>query len=91
MYLLINPHIYTYLLTSILAYKHTCLQTYLLTNIHTQLARTAAVLEVYQGLYCIFELVLPSRNIMQLYVWWQYLKMRYMVDQTGMCVYALYL
>ena len=49
-------------------------------------------MEVYHGLYLIFELVLPSRNIMQLYIWWQYLRLRYMIDTTGkalgtMCAY----
>jgi hypothetical protein len=41
------------------------------------------MLEVYHGIYLIFELALPTRNIMQLYIWWQYLRMRYMVDTTG--------
>jgi hypothetical protein len=40
-------------------------------------------MEVYHGIYLIFELALPTRNIMQLYIWWQYLRMRYMVDTTG--------
>ena len=40
-------------------------------------------MEAYHGLYLIFELVLPSRNIMQLYIWWQYLRLRYMIDTTG--------
>lgn len=42
--------------------------------------------EAYHGVYLIFELVLPSRNLMQLYIWWQYLRMRYMVDQSGGCI-----
>lgn len=46
--------------------------------------RLAATAEAYHGIYLIFELVLPSRNLMQLYIWWQYLRMRYMVDTTGM-------
>jgi hypothetical protein len=47
------------------------------------LARAGAAAEVYHGIYLIFELLLPSRNIMQLYIWWQYLRMRYMLDTTG--------
>lgn len=46
--------------------------------------RLAAMMEAYHGIYLIFELITPSRNIMQLYIWWQYLRMRYMVDTTGM-------
>jgi hypothetical protein len=48
-----------------------------------QLARAGAAAEAYHGIYLIFELLLPSRNIMQLYIWWQYLRMRYMLDTTG--------
>lgn len=48
-----------------------------------QLMKMSAVCEVYQGLFLIFELALPTRNIMLLYLWWQYLQMRYMMDQTG--------
>jgi hypothetical protein len=47
------------------------------------LARAGAAAEAYHGIYLIFELLLPSRNIMQLYIWWQYLRMRYMLDTTG--------
>lgn len=43
----------------------------------------AATVEVSQGMFHIIELVLPSRNIIQLYLWWQYLKMRYMMDRVG--------
>jgi hypothetical protein len=43
----------------------------------------AATCEVYQGLFLIVELALPTRNVMQLYLWWQYLQMRYMMDPNG--------
>ncbi|RYH24339.1 hypothetical protein EON65_16920 [archaeon] len=43
----------------------------------------AAMCEVYQGIFHIIELFLPSRNILQLYLWWQYLKVRYMTDRSG--------
>lgn len=54
-----------------------------------QLMRAAAAMEAYHGLYIIFELVLPTRNLMQIYIWWQYLRMRYMLDQTGAARLAL--
>ena len=43
----------------------------------------AATMEAYHGIYLIFELIMPSRNLMQLYIYWQYLRLRYMVDSTG--------
>ena len=45
--------------------------------------RMASTMETYHGIFLIFELILPTRNIMQLYIYWQYLRMRYMVDTTG--------
>ena len=36
-----------------------------------------------QGVYLFFELLLPSRNMILLYLWWQYLMMRYLMDQTN--------
>jgi hypothetical protein len=44
----------------------------------------SATSEVYQGIFHVVELALPSRNILQLYLWWQYLKMRVMLDQSGL-------
>lgn len=43
--------------------------------------RMAATFEVYQGIFLIVELFLPTRNFIQLYLWWQYLKLRYMQGQ----------
>ena len=43
----------------------------------------AANCEVIQGLYLIVELLLPSRNPVQIYLWWQYLRIRYKMDRTG--------
>ena len=43
-----------------------------------------ATAEVYQGIFLAFELFLPSRNILQLYLWWQYLRMRVMLDRSNM-------
>ncbi len=48
-----------------------------------QLMKAASQCEVYQGVFLVIELALPTRNIMQLYLWWQYLQMRYMMDQSG--------
>eukprot|EP01039_Chlorochromonas_danica_P000146 gene147-154_t len=47
------------------------------------LQRLAATCEVYQGVFHVVEVFLPSRNIIQLYLWWQYLKLRYMTDSQG--------
>eukprot|EP00598_Pedospumella_elongata_P006108 CAMPEP_0184974678 /NCGR_PEP_ID=MMETSP1098-20130426/6099_1 /TAXON_ID=89044 /ORGANISM="Spumella elongata, Strain CCAP 955/1" /LENGTH=421 /DNA_ID=CAMNT_0027497293 /DNA_START=20 /DNA_END=1285 /DNA_ORIENTATION=- len=52
-------------------------------EINKQLLRMAATMEAYHGIYLIFELIMPSRNLMQLYIYWQYLRLRYMVDSTG--------
>lgn len=52
----------------------------------TVLHRIAAQAEVAQGIFHIIELFLPTRSILQLYLWWQYLKLRYMqegVDGTA--------
>ena len=55
-----------------------------------QIFKMAATVEVYQGIFHIFELVLPSRNLIGLYLWWQYLRMRYMLDSTGQMKAAFY-
>eukprot|EP01038_Epipyxis_sp_PR26KG_P008469 gene8469-11451_t len=47
------------------------------------MAKVSAQCEVYQGLYLIFELITPKRNLILLCFWWQYLQMRYMIDQSG--------
>lgn len=39
--------------------------------------------EVMQGVFLIFELIMPSRNFILLYLWWQYLMMRFLMDKTG--------
>jgi Transmembrane protein 33/Nucleoporin POM33 len=41
----------------------------------------AATCEVVQGIYLVFELISPSRSVFITMLWWQYLQMRYMVDQ----------
>ena len=40
------------------------------------------LLQVMQGCFLIVELLLPSRNLLLLYLWWQYLQMRYLLDQS---------
>jgi hypothetical protein len=42
-----------------------------------------ATAEVYQGIFLAFELFLPTRSILQLYLWWQYLRMRVMLDRSN--------
>jgi hypothetical protein len=39
----------------------------------------AAYCEVMQGVYLLFELILPSRNFLTTVMWWQYLQMRYVL------------
>ncbi|CAE7753834.1 unnamed protein product, partial [Symbiodinium microadriaticum] len=43
----------------------------------------AAYCEVMQGLYLIIELVMPTRSFLFTMMWWQFLQMRYLMDQTG--------
>ncbi len=52
--------------------------------------RMAASCEVSQGLFHIVELLLPSRSLITLYLWWQYLRMRYMMDRSGPVKAAFY-
>mmetsp|Transcript_23083 Transcript_23083/g.23738 ORF Transcript_23083/g.23738 Transcript_23083/m.23738 type:complete len:418 (-) Transcript_23083:27-1280(-) len=49
----------------------------------TRIASMSAYCEVMQGILLLFELILPTRNIMYTVIWWQYLQMRYMLDQSG--------
>ena len=43
----------------------------------------AAKAEVYHGLYLIYELITPKRNLVMLLLWWQFLQLRYMMDRDG--------
>ena len=43
----------------------------------------SATCEVIQGLMLIIELVFPTRNFLFTFMWWQFLQMRYMLDQSG--------
>lgn len=52
-------------------------------NINQGLLSLGCTFEVYQGIFLVIELMLPTRNPIMLYIWWQYLQMRYMLDQTG--------
>jgi len=45
--------------------------------------RFSTFFEVYQGFLLVMELISPSRNIILIYIWWQYLRLRYMMDQTA--------
>ena len=42
-----------------------------------------------QGVYLIMELFLPTRNFLFIYLWYQYLLMRYMQDRNGCLKEAL--
>jgi predicted PurR-regulated permease PerM len=46
----------------------------------TSIAETACELEVWCGIFLIVSLLLPTRDFMCLFMWWQYLKLRYMSD-----------
>ena len=52
-------------------------------NFKTVLRRNAALAEVLQGIFLIIELMLPTRNAVLMFLWWQYLQMRYMADKSG--------
>ena len=49
----------------------------------TQTNRLSAYAEVVQGIYLIIEVFLPSRNLLLVFLWWQFLKVRFLLDQTG--------
>lgn len=51
--------------------------------INQQMHFMSCTLEVYQGIFLVIELMLPTRNPVMLYMWWQYLQIRYMLDKTG--------
>jgi stress-induced-phosphoprotein 1 len=48
-----------------------------------QLLTAACYCEVMQGLAFLVQLLFPSRNFLSTMMWWQYLQMRYMMDQGG--------
>ena len=52
-------------------------------NITNEISKMGATCETMQGVFLIAELLLPSRNFMLVYMWWQYLLMRYLMDPTG--------
>jgi hypothetical protein len=49
----------------------------------TASASHAAALEIGTGLFLGLELLTPRRNIFGIFLFWQYLQMRYMLDQSG--------
>ena len=51
--------------------------------IDLQLLVGASYCEVLQGIFVIIEILLPTRNLMFVVLWWQYLQMRYMLDKRG--------
>lgn len=44
--------------------------------------KLAAQAQVSHGVFLLVELLLPTRNFIQLYLWWQFLKMQYMQEQA---------
>ena len=44
--------------------------------------KLAATAEIYQGIFLVVELCLPTRNFMLLYLWWQYLMMRVVLERA---------
>lgn len=54
------------------------------------LKKLSVQMEIYQGIFLIIELVLPTRNILMLYIWWQFLQMRYMLDPSGQTKRSFY-
>jgi len=51
--------------------------------LRTNFNNIACSAEVMQGVYLVFELLMPTRNFILLYLWWQYLMMRFLMDKTG--------
>lgn len=56
---------------------------------NTVINKFSATAEVMQGAYLIVELIMPTRNFMLIYLWYQYLTMRYMQDRNGCLKEAL--
>lgn len=53
------------------------------TQVNQKVVSVAATAEVMQGLFLVFELFFPTRNFIFLFMWWQFLQMRFMLDQSG--------
>lgn len=56
---------------------------------YTLINKLSATAEVMQGLYLVIELVMPTRNFLFIYLWYNYLTMRYMQDRNGCLKEAL--
>lgn len=50
---------------------------------NAKIVQMACYCEVMQGIFLLIELVMPSRNFLFTLMWWQYLQMRYLMDQSG--------
>ena len=50
---------------------------------NTQIVQFSSNCEVMQGIYIVFELLLPTRNILFTFMWWKFLEMRYLLDRSG--------
>lgn len=47
------------------------------------MGKLSAYSEVVQGIYLVIEVLLPSRNLLLVFLWWQFLKVRFLLDQSG--------
>jgi hypothetical protein len=54
-----------------------------LNHFNSQIIQFTSQCEVMQGIYVIFELLLPTRNILFSFMWWKFLEMRYLLDRSG--------
>lgn len=52
-------------------------------HLKNEINKAGCTCEVLNGVYLIIELALPSRSFILAYMWWQYLMMRYLMDQSG--------
>lgn len=52
-------------------------------HLRNEVNKMACTCEVLQGAFLVLELVMPARNFILTYMWWQYLMMRYLMDPSG--------
>ena len=53
------------------------------TLLKEEVSKLGCSFEVMQGFFVLIELVLPTRNFIMCYIWWQYLLTRYTSDSSG--------
>ncbi|CAM9264247.1 unnamed protein product [Phaeothamnion confervicola] len=52
-------------------------------QLSAKVAQQTAMLDVLFGIALVLELVLPRRNVMLCFIYWQFLQMRFMMDRSG--------